>query len=201
MSPHMLGSLQQPTSNNKAKFVPSKSLREHIAERIDMQQDCLDLVNERLSELKTLANEGKANSTGKGPGDEQIDGEKMAQIKRQAALMGDPWPSAAQTAAMEKARSDMAAALSTRLRPSRAQRYQTWAFPQQQTQSDTQEEILDEDPLEKYLRLENEIRLLVNMGTVPSKQSNPYQAQADQYENMTKPHKALAKRLPEILGP
>ena len=60
----------------------------------------------------------------------------------------------------------------------------------------------NEDPLRKYLRLENEIRLLANMGNVPSKkyESNPYQAQADQYESMKNPRKATSKRMREILG-
>lgn len=196
--------------NDKTKFTPSKPLRECITERLTDQQECLDALHQIVDELEALGKSCLQSSSGKGPGDEQIGGEKIAQVKVKAKAMSQNDGTAAATMIYSGSDSAYPGEPSLyeimQMDPSRQWRRDAMNDPRLQSKlaqiSGYLDDSKDEDPLRKYCRLENEIRLLANLGTVQSQQyqSNPYQAQADQYESLKNPSKAMAKRLREVLG-
>lgn len=196
--------------NGKAKFKESRPLRELLFERLQKQRQCVDQLIERYEDYEAAFQAGQASDS-KGPGDEQISGEQVEMIKRQVAgLARGSMGGDAERLAMMRiiARGEIGSRLPPAgygMRKFLMQRWDPYGttesaspFPQHNLSPTGHDP--EEGWLERYLRLDNEIRLLVNLSTVPSNERNPYRLQADRWELTTHPHKALAKLLPRLLG-
>ena len=197
---------QQNSSKNDARFERSRSLREHILERLEMQQECLDELSERIRNLVTRGQQGANNTNGNSPGDEQIDPKMLASMN-ETDENGDYYRYGGTSLDEDPIGLDMVAAESQtgrRWRRSKLHIYTPPLMQQMMMYKNGEQVAIDEDPLAKYMRLDDEIRILVQMGTVQKQKqqwSNPYKSLAEQWDVMQNLTKSFDRRLKEILGP
>ena len=196
---------QDPDPANDPRFQQSKSLRDHIMERLAEQQQCLGQASQRVGNLQRIGASGQQAASGRGPGDEQISADRIAwQVNFRQGLGGsrDPYD-------MDLGRLDGRRGRGGPLLGGMGNNtwISTMGMQPQNTNKNGKQKKAEKDPITRYQELEGEIVSLMAMSSVEEQQSqdNPYQVMADKANLMAKAatnaRQALDDRMAKLIGP